>query len=127
MQGEVFMNTQNLFISATEARNNFFALLEKVKKGPYPVNITVKGIPEVVIMSKEDFDGWIATIETLSDSELMAAIRQGDEDIKTGRYKTLEQVEKELGIENYLIADKGKKIYVSRYSRKSSRKRPKKA
>ena len=38
-------------------------------------------------MSKDDYDGWLATIETLSDPELMEAIRQGDEDIKAGRYK----------------------------------------
>ncbi len=117
----------DLFISATKARNNFFSLLEKVKKEPLPINITVKGIPEAVIMSKEEFDGWLATIETLSDPELMKAIRQGDEDIKAGRYTTLEEVEKELGIGKYLMADKGKKTYVSGHSRKSSKKRSKKS
>jgi hypothetical protein len=35
----------------------------------------------------------VATLETLSDTELMEAIRQGDKDIKAGRYKTLEEVE----------------------------------
>lgn len=120
------MNTPSTYITATDARNNFFDLLDQVKKGPYPINITVKGIPEAVVMSKDDYDGWAATIETLSDPELMEAIRQGDEDIKAGRYKTLEMVEKELGIDKYLIADKGKKKYVSSHSRQSSEKRSKK-
>ena len=121
------MNTAANFVSATEARNNFFDLLEKVKKGPFPINITVKGVPEAVIMSKEEFDGWMATIETLSDPELMEAIRKGDEDIKAGRYSTLEEVEKELGIGKYLVADKGKKTYVSGHSHKSGKKRPEEA
>ena len=117
----------NPFITATDARNNFFELLEQVKKAPYPINITIKGIPEVVVMSKDDYDGWLATIETLSDPELMEAIRQGDEDIKAGRYRSWEEVKKDLNKESYLIADKDKKKYTVRHVQniplKQSRKR----
>jgi len=105
----------NPFITATDARNNFFELLEQVKKAPYPINITIKGIPEVVVMSKDDYDGWLATIETLSDPELMEAIRQGDEDIKAGRYRSWDEVKKDLDKESYLIADKSKKKYTVRH------------
>jgi len=122
------MNTAANFVSATEARNNFFDLLGRVKKGPFPINITIKGVPEAVIMSKEEFDGWMATIETLSDPELMEAIRKGDEDIKAGRYSRWEDVKKELGLEDkFMIADKGKKKYVPSVSVKSGKKRIKKA
>lgn len=121
------MNIANTFVSATEARNNFFDLLGRVKKEPYPINITVKGVPEAVIMSKEEFDGWMATIETLSDPELMEKIRQGDEDIKAGRYSSWGDVKKELGLEGgYMIADKGKKKYVSGSAIKTGKKRPQK-
>ena len=105
----------NSYITATDARNNFFELLEQVKKAPYPINITIKGIPEVVVMSKDDYDGWLATIETLSDPELMEAIRQGDEDIKAGRYRSWDEVKKDLDKESYLIADKSKKKYTVRH------------
>ena len=117
------MNNSDTFITATEARNNFFDLLEKVKKGPYPINITVKGIPEVVLMSKDDYDSWMATCETLADSELMEDIREGDKNFAAGEYKTLEEVEKELG---FSIADKGNKKYVSSSPRKQGRKTIKK-
>jgi len=120
------MSWQN-FINATEARSNFFDLIEKVKRSPFPVNITVKGIPEVVIMSKEEYDSWIATMETLSDPELVASIKQSEKDFKAGRYKTWERVKKELGLKNHLVADKGKRRYVSGRTLKSSRKRAKKA
>lgn len=120
------MNIANTFVSATEARNNFFDLLGKVKNGPFPINITVKGVPEAVIMSKDDFDGWMATIETLSDPELMEKIRQGDEDIKAGRYSSWEDVKKELGLEGYMVADKGKKKYVSSSTVKTGKKRSQK-
>lgn len=107
------------FINATDARNNFFDLLDRVKKSPYPINITVKGIPEAVIMGKEEFDGWIATIETLSDTELMKSIRQSEKDIKAGRYRDWSEVKKELGL--------GKKSYVSGKTVKPGRKRSQKA
>ncbi|MDP3998502.1 MAG: type II toxin-antitoxin system Phd/YefM family antitoxin [bacterium] len=112
------MAVQN-FINATDARNNFFDLLDKVKKSPYPINITVKGIPEAVIMSKEEFDGWIATIETLSDAELMKSIRQSEKDIEAGRYRDWEEIKKELGL--------GEKNYVSGKTIKPGGKRSQKA
>ena len=108
------MNSTITYITATEARNNFFDLLGKVKKGPYPVNITVKGIPQAVIMSKEDYDSWMATIETLSDPELMEQIRQSEKDFKAGKYEDWEDVKKELWRdESCLVADKSAKKYVS--------------
>lgn len=111
------MNGANVFISATEARNNFFELLEKVKRGPYPINITIKGVPQVVIMNKEDYDAWMATLETLSDPELMRSLKQSEKDLKSGRYSSLEAVKQELGI----------KEHVSRKSSSLSPKRSKKA
>lgn len=87
----------NLFVSATEARNDFFTLLSKVKKGPYPIHITVKGVPEAVVVKKEDFDSWMATLETLSDLELMKSVAASDKDLKEGRYSSLEDVAGELG------------------------------
>ena len=121
------MTNADLFITATKARNNFFGLLEKVKKGPFPVNITVKGIPEVVMISKEEYDSWIATIETLSDPELMKSIRESEKDFKAGRYSTLEEVEKELGLKDFMVSDKSKKRYVSGKSSQLGKKRSKKA
>lgn len=119
------MKSTDLFITATDARNNFFNLLAKVKKSPYPINITVKGVPEVVVMSKEEYDGWMATIETLSDKELVESIKESDKNFKEGKYQTWQEVKKELGIEEIKFSDrKGK--YVSNFPRKSSKKRTKK-
>lgn len=109
------MNNLN-YITATDARKNFFELLENVKRRPTPVNITVKGIPEAVIMSREDYDSWIATIETLSDPELMDQIRESDADFKAGRYENWEDVKRELGFD-----------YVSSKIKQAGKKRTKKA
>ena len=120
------MKTSDLYITATDARNNFFDLLGKVKTSPYPINITVKGIPEVVVMSKDDYDGWMATIETLSDKDLMASIKESDKNFKEGKYQTLDEVEKELKIGKYRLLSDVKGTYVSSLTRKSGKKRVKK-
>ncbi|PIU37587.1 hypothetical protein CO005_01750 [Candidatus Roizmanbacteria bacterium CG_4_8_14_3_um_filter_34_9] len=119
------MKTSDLYITATEARNNFFNLLAKVKSSPYPINITVKGIPEVVVMNKEDYDGWMATLETLSDKDLVESIKESDKNFKEGKYQTWQEVKKELGLEEMKLSDiKGK--YVSNIPRKQGKKRSKK-
>ena len=120
------MKTTDLFITATNARNNFFNLLAKVKNSPYPISITVKGIPEVVVMNKDDYDGWMATLETLSDKELMESIKESDKNFKEGKYQTLNEVEKELKIGKYRLLSDVKGTYVSSVSRKSGKKRIKK-
>lgn len=84
-------------ISATDARQNFYDLLEEVAAGK-KIAITNKGETKAVLISQEELDSWIVTAETLSDPELMKAIRAGDKDMKAGRYTSLEEVEKELGL-----------------------------
>lgn len=121
------MKPSEKYINATAARNNFFDLLEKVKKQSLPMHITIKGIPEVVMMSEEGYEGLLATIETLEDPELVKAIKEGEEDIKAGRYTSWEKVKKEMDLENYLVADKSKKQYdVSHGSLQKSRKKSQK-
>lgn len=100
------MSNIKTYVGATEARNNFFDLLEQVKKIPYPVNITINGIPEAVIMSKEEYDGWMATFETLADGELMRSIKQSRADFKNGRYESWEKIKKESWLKNVLNLSK---------------------
>ncbi len=78
-------------------------------------------------MNKDDFESWLATIETLSDPELMKSIRESEKDFKAGRYSTLEEVEKELGLKDLIVSDKSKKRYVSGKTSKLGKKRSKKA
>lgn len=113
------MNPASIYISATEARSNFFALLEKTKNNPFPINITVKGVPQAVIINKEDYEAWQATIETLSDPALMKQITEAEVNFKKGNYQTLDEVEKELKTGKY-------KPHVSSILRKQSQKRTKK-
>ena len=86
------------FTTVTNARANLPELVKRVSKTMDRIVITVNGQPKATLMSQEELDSMEATMDVLSDSKLMKAIRQGEEDIKKGKFITLEQLEKKLGV-----------------------------
>ena len=80
----------------TKAREELTNLVENAKKRLDEYIITVNGTPAAVIISAEEYESWKETQEILADKKLMKAIEQGEEDIKKGRYITLDQLKKEL-------------------------------
>ena len=44
-------------------------------------------------MSHDDMESWEATVEIMSDPEMMAAIRQSERDFKEGRFKTYSEAD----------------------------------
>lgn len=86
--------TQTLPI--TKARAELTTLVENARKKLDEYVITVNGLPAAVIISAAEYESWKETLEIMSDPGLMQAIREGEEDIKKGRYVTLEELEKEL-------------------------------
>ena len=83
-------------LSATKARKEFFKLIEATKRPGRHITLTVDGEPEVVMMSYEDYEGWLETLDIMSDPTLMKGIKKGMEDSKNGRTYTEEQVKKRL-------------------------------
>lgn len=83
----------------TEARNRFAQLIEDVSKTFARFTITRKGKPEAVLMSKEEYDALIDTLEILANKETMKSLRRAKEDIKMGRVRPLKDVVKELNLD----------------------------
>ena len=92
----VIMYTMGKSISATQARKQFFKLLENVGTSDSPVRITLEGHPSVVLLSEEEYESLIETLEILSDPELVKSIEEGMRDVKAGRTIPWEKVKKEL-------------------------------
>jgi prevent-host-death family protein len=82
--------------SATEARKQFFKILELAGKPGMSITITLAGKTPLVLMSQEELEGWKETLEIMTDTELMKRIREGEEDIRAGRTITLEEMEQKL-------------------------------
>lgn len=83
----------------TKARENLANLVNNANKKLDEYVITVNGVPAAVLMSAAEFESWKETTEILADPGLMQAIREGEEDIKAGRFYDWEDLKKELGID----------------------------
>lgn len=84
-------------VSATNARNNLYDLLEEASSGK-KIAITNKGETKAVLISAEELASWEATMEVMSDPKLVKSIKKGLDDIKHGRITPWEEVKKELNI-----------------------------
>ena len=78
-------------ITATEARQRFYQLLRKSVKGHVPVRITSKS-GDAVILSEEDYEGLLETLELLSVPGMRKSIHEARADIRAGRTKPLKDI-----------------------------------
>ncbi len=79
-------------IPASKAKARFSELLRRVKEYHESFAITQRGKVEGVLMSIEELESLIETLEILSDRELMKSIDKALEDEKTGRLYSHEEV-----------------------------------
>lgn len=82
----------------TEARANLTNLVNRANKNLDEFIVTVNGKPAAVIMSAVEYESWKETNEIMLDPGLMKAIKEGEEDIKNGRYITFEQLKEDLNL-----------------------------
>lgn len=87
----------NKCITATEARNDFFSLLKAIKTPGVSVMITYEGHPAGVLMSAEEFEGWMETMDILSDPEEAEALREAMQEKEKGEVVSLEEFRKNIG------------------------------
>ena len=81
-------------VSATHARENLYDLLEEVAASGKQIAITNKGETKAVLVSADEVASWEATLDVMSDKELMKSIKKGEEDIKAGRVISWEDLKK---------------------------------
>lgn len=83
-------------LSITEVRNNLPRLVNSAQKKLDEYVITVNGSPAAVLMSIDELESLRETFEIMSDKKLMKSIKQGEKEIKNGKFLTLEELEKSL-------------------------------
>lgn len=84
-------------MTATQARKNFFLMLKIIETPGQTVTITHSGIPKGIFMSTENFEGWMETIDIMSNPEEVAEIEAGEEEVRQGKIVTFEEFKKKLG------------------------------
>ena len=60
--------------------------------------ITRRGKPVALLMSVEDYESVLETLDILGDAKLVKRIKKAREDVKNGRSTPLKLIEKELGL-----------------------------
>lgn len=79
-------------ISTRKLRENLANVIKDVKINFDRYIVSRRGEPEVVLMSVDDYEGWLETIEIMSDKKLMDDIRLARKEIKEGKIYTFEEV-----------------------------------
>ena len=77
----------NKSMTATEARKNFYAVIKTAERPGVSITITHDGIPKIVVMSFEEFEGWQETLEIMADPDptLERDILEGIKELKSGK------------------------------------------
>lgn len=84
----------NKTVTASEARNGFFAILKAIKTPGVSVMITYEGHPAGVLMSADEFEGWQETMDILSHPEEAAEILKRLRNKDNEETVTLEEIKK---------------------------------
>ena len=113
-------------ISISEARKRIFDIADEVQAPNKVYTLTADGKPKVVIMSAEEYESWMETMEVLYDfPDIKQDIAETKEAFRTGEYKnwtTLEELEREWGV-GTVVAEKANKKYGIRTDSKTKGKK----
>lgn len=78
-------------ISATNARTSWFKMLKNIKKSHRIYEITSKE-GDAVLLSKEDYEGLLETLELLSVRGMLKSVKQADKEIKQKKTYSMQEV-----------------------------------
>ena len=80
------------FVSVTEAKSKLPDLICRLKTRPEVVAITRDGVPAAVLLSMDQFEGLMETLEILSDPKTMRSLRRSMKRARTGKWVPHETV-----------------------------------
>lgn len=80
------------YVPVTKAKTNLLDIVRKIKDSDDAIAITKNGIPEVVLISMDRFDGLLETLEILSDEKAMKSIRKSIKEASKGMWLDYDEV-----------------------------------
>lgn len=79
-------------LTVTEAKTHFLELIRDSDKRLERFLIIKNGRPAAVVMNADEFDGWLETLEIMSDKKALKEIRKAKRELATGRTKSFAEV-----------------------------------
>ena len=86
------MRTIKEYIPVTKAKANLLDLVRKIKDSDDTIAITKNGMPEVVLISMNKFQGLLETMEILADEKAMKSIRKSIQEADKGMWVDFDEV-----------------------------------
>jgi antitoxin YefM len=83
-------------IPLAEARANLSRLVDEAVRTHQRVEVTRQGRRAAVLLSAEDYDAIMETLDILSDVELMGEIREAEAEVERGDVYSLDEVTEEM-------------------------------
>ncbi len=94
----MYNSRMSKIVPFTEARSHLSDLLDDVERHHEHVVISRRGRPVAVLLSTSDWEAIEETLEVLEDADLLAALRESEDDVRAGRLTTLSEVRRDLGV-----------------------------
>jgi antitoxin YefM len=79
-------------ISLKEARAKFSKLVDRIDQLSDRYVVTKNGTPKAVMMSAEEFECWVETLEFMSNPKAVKALEQGLKEAKAGKFRSFKEV-----------------------------------
>ncbi len=83
-------------ITTTEAKKRLLELVRDADESFERYLITRNGEPKAVLMSVDDYEGWIETLELSSSKEAMTEIRKARKELDAGKGVSFEKILEKL-------------------------------
>lgn len=83
-------------VSLKELRPELPKIIEKIDGKLDRYVVTKRGKPVVVMLSIDDYESLMETLDILADPEAMAGLREGEKDIKKGKTRSWKDIKRSL-------------------------------
>ena len=82
----------NKIIPLKEARQKFSALVDQADRLSKRFVVTKNGTPRAVLMSADEFESWLETLEVTSNPQTVEALDQGLKEAKAKKLSAFEDI-----------------------------------
>lgn len=79
-------------LTVTEAKAHFLELIRESGKRLERFVITKQGKPAAVVMNADEFEGWLETLEIMSDKKSLPGLRKARKELETGKLQSFTKV-----------------------------------
>ena len=84
-------------VPLSELRPKLPAIMDRISKYFDRFVITRHGKPQAVILSEEDYESLLETLDILSDQKVVQDIKRAQDDLRKGKGLSWEKAKKKLG------------------------------